>query len=442
MIYDLAVDRCTKPADWSIEPLDAIADVVGGGTPDTNIPEYWNPPEIAWVTPTDITASPGPRLSATSRSISSAGLRNCSAELLPAGTTLLTSRATIGECRIAGVPVATNQGFASLVPKDGTDSKFLFYLAQSLKPVFVRLAAGTTFVEVSRREIRRIRVCIPSDPAERAEIGRILTIADDALAVAGEKLTNARRLKTALMQRIFTRGIPGRHTRFKETRIGEVPDDWEVMPLHRLATAVSGIALNSDRQPRFHPRRYLTVINVQRERLDLTEVRQMEVLPHEIPNALLEENDIVVVEGHANTLEIGRAALITHEAVGFAYQNHLFRVRLLPNVEINQFFLLYVLNSERVRRHWAATCNTSSGLNTINHRGLRRLPIVKPQPEEQEEIVAMMKNANDSISSCEAELAAVSKLKSALLQNLLTGRARVKVPENIDGNYAAASRTA
>lgn len=440
MIYDLPVEKSAKPQDWKIETIAGIADVVGGGTPDTNVPEYWSPPDVPWVTPTDITASPGPILLRTARCISQAGLDNCSATLLPVSTTLLTSRATIGECRIAGISVATNQGFASLVPKGDTDAQFLYYLAQSVKPAFVRLAAGTTFVEVSRREIRRVKVCVPTDSEECAQIGRVLGLADKAVAAAESKLTSARRLKTALMQQLFTRGIPGRHMRFEQSKIGEIPEEWDVVPLYKLATAVSGIALNADRQPRFHPRQYLTVINVQRERLDLTEVRQMDVFPNELPDALLEKDDIVVVEGHANALEIGRAARITSEAVGFAYQNHLFRVRLLPEAKIDRAFLLCVLNSERVRRHWAATCNTSSGLNTINHRGLRRLLIQRPQPEEQEEIVSWMTSANNSISACEAELEAVSRLKRALLQNLLTGRVRVRIPQNVDGNYAS-SRT-
>src|SRR5438105_2619735 len=117
MIYDLLVERSAQPSDWSISPIKSLVDVVGGGTPDTAVPEYWNPPEIPWLTPTDITSCQSIVLSKTERSISQKGLDNSSAVLLPIGTTLLTSRATVGECKLAGVEVATNQGFASLVPK-------------------------------------------------------------------------------------------------------------------------------------------------------------------------------------------------------------------------------------------------------------------------------------------------------------------------------------
>src|SRR5262249_9379809 len=133
----------------------------------------------------------------------------------------------------------SNQGFASLVPRDGIDARFLFYLAQAIKSVFVRLAAGTTFVEVSRREIRRVKVCVPADPKERATIGRALTLADEALMAAEAQVTAALRLKSALMQQLFTRGIPGWHATFKQTKIGEIPERWDLPQLRRLLVSSS-----------------------------------------------------------------------------------------------------------------------------------------------------------------------------------------------------------
>lgn len=427
MIYDLAVEGSARPSDWVVNTLAELADVVGGGTPDTGNSEYWNPPEVAWATPTDITACIGTVLTRTERAISNAGLRNCSATLLPRDATLLTSRATIGECRLAGIPIATNQGFASLVPKEGVDPQFLFYLAQSLKRVFTRLAAGTTFIEVSRREIRRVSVCVPSCAEERTRIGEIFAAVDVTLGLSRERLAAAITVKRALMQQLFTKGIPGRHSHHKETKIGAIPMSWELVALGTIATIVSGIALNPEREARFHPRQYLTVVNVQRERLDLSEVRFMEVFPEEVPAALLEQGDIVLVEGHANSSEIGRAAMITEDAAGFAFQNHLFRIRLQPGVTMTRLFLLGVFNSERVRRHWVATCNTSSGLNTINRRGVRRLLIPQPPLGEQEKIADLLESSNQNIARCEDELLAIARLKQSLLQNLLTGKVRVRV---------------
>ncbi len=149
----------------------------------------------------------------------------------------------MGECKIAGVQVATNQGFASLVPKQATDPDFLFYLAQSARPAFVRLAAGSTFTEISRREVRRIKVCIPTNPDEILMIGETLKAADAAIRAAQTELHKTQRVKAALLQQLFTKGLPGRHQRFKQTKIGEVPEDWALPTLGSFADIEAGVAL-------------------------------------------------------------------------------------------------------------------------------------------------------------------------------------------------------
>jgi type I restriction enzyme S subunit len=180
IIYDLALQDANLATGWEIKTIHDIAQVVGGGTPDTNVAEFWNPPAIHWATPTDVTACRGIFMSNTERGISHAGAESCAATVIPSDSILLTSRATIGECRINTVPMATNQGFASLVPRVRTDYLYLFYLAQFLKPCFVRLACGSTYLEVSRREIRRVRYACP-EPDERTLIGETLLKIDNAL---------------------------------------------------------------------------------------------------------------------------------------------------------------------------------------------------------------------------------------------------------------------
>jgi type I restriction enzyme S subunit len=115
------------PPGWSDTTIGEVAEVVGGGTPSTGNPEYWNG-GILWATPTDVTALESRYISQTKTTISGAGLRNSGASLLPARSVLVTSRATIGACAINTVPMATNQGFASLIPKDNLSTEFLYYV--------------------------------------------------------------------------------------------------------------------------------------------------------------------------------------------------------------------------------------------------------------------------------------------------------------------------
>jgi type I restriction enzyme S subunit len=202
LIYDLPLLSYAEDCEWPIRSVGDIATVIGGATPDTSMPQYWHPAEFAWATPTDITACNGIYISRTDRCISQRGLESCSATLLPPMSCLLTSRATIGECRLNTIPMATNQGFASLVSKDGIDPYFLFYLTYHLRPTFTRISAGTTYTEISKREVRRVRCRVPESEDEQHKIGLALKSVDDALACTPDESLGL--LRRSLIQNLLT----------------------------------------------------------------------------------------------------------------------------------------------------------------------------------------------------------------------------------------------
>jgi type I restriction enzyme S subunit len=419
VIYELPVESSARPADWIVQSLAQLADVVGGGTPDTSVPKYWNPPEIPWVTPTDITACSEPVLTRAERAISADGLRNSSAALLPVGSTLLTSRATIGECRLAGIPVATNQGFASLMPKDGVDSRFLFYLAQTITPTLVRLAAGTTFMEVSRREIRRVNVCVPSAPAERAAIGRIGAAADDALEIAKSKLNAAQRLKTALMQQLFSDGVPGRHARFNETKLGRIPEGWEVLKLKKCGVWGSGGTPDRDNKAFWGG----TIPWIKSGEVDYrpitdTDEKITEVGAVSINGELLPVGTLLIAMYGAGVTR-GKAALLgirayINQAIAF----------FKGNEQTDNEWLLYWFerNYERVR-----TLAGGANQDNLSLYLIKNLEIARPRREEQSQIVSILNDSSNVISTSAAEILALDRVKRSILQNLLTGRVRVRV---------------
>jgi type I restriction enzyme S subunit len=150
-------DQALVHADWSTSTFDDIANVSGGGTPSTKLPEYWDG-EVSWATPTDITNLDGPYLFTTGRRISEAGLRACASPLYNAGSILMTSRATIGAFAIADVPTAVNQGFIVVVPTDPTLKWWIFHEMRSRVDEFISLANGATFLELSRGNFRRLKI--------------------------------------------------------------------------------------------------------------------------------------------------------------------------------------------------------------------------------------------------------------------------------------------
>ena len=144
--------------DWRAKYLKDVCQVIGGGTPETSKPNYWNG-NIQWFTPTEIKRD---FVCRSERTISELGLKNSSAKLLPKGTILLTTRATIGEVAIALEECATNQGFQSLVVKNGHNNVFVFNWLKEHKHEFIKRASGSTFPEISKSEIEKIEINIPS----------------------------------------------------------------------------------------------------------------------------------------------------------------------------------------------------------------------------------------------------------------------------------------
>ncbi len=157
----------------TVKTFDAFTDIYGGGTPSTAVPDYWGG-EVAWATPTDVTALPHPYLSRTGRSLTDAGLAACSSRLHPAGSLLMTSRATIGAFAIAQEAMAVNQGFIVLDPRRAIDRWWLLHELMSRVDEMIARANGSTFLELSRGSFRNMLFPVPSD----AELAAFHAVAD------------------------------------------------------------------------------------------------------------------------------------------------------------------------------------------------------------------------------------------------------------------------
>lgn len=154
------------PRGWSVARIGELVQTVGGGTPSTKEPEYWEDGEIHWTTPRDLSGLESPVLLDTARKISEAGLEKISSGVLPEGTVLLSSRAPVGYTAIAQIPLAVNQGYIA-IPPGGRLSSFyvLFWLRENLERIKGR-AGGTTFQEISKKNFRPMLAIEPPKEAQ------------------------------------------------------------------------------------------------------------------------------------------------------------------------------------------------------------------------------------------------------------------------------------
>lgn len=189
------------PNDWLVQPIAEIAEVIGGGTPSTSIESYWNG-TINWFTPTEVGEQ---KYSSNSdRKISSAGLDNSSAKMLPTGTILLTSRASIGDLSILLSPATTNQGFQSLVAKGNTFNEFIYYSMLLRKSEFLKYASGSTFLEISPAKVRAIKTPVPPTIFEQKAIATALSDMDAEIEELETKRDKYKLIKQGMMQELLT----------------------------------------------------------------------------------------------------------------------------------------------------------------------------------------------------------------------------------------------
>lgn len=148
------------PESWEWVRLEELGEIIGGGTPKTSTPEFWDG-DIAWLTPADMKNIKGKYASSGARNITQQGLDKSSARLMPSGTVLYSSRAPIGYIAIADNNISTNQGFKSLVPINTEISEYMYYCLISRTNNIVSRASGTTFKEISGSEFGLTVVPIP-----------------------------------------------------------------------------------------------------------------------------------------------------------------------------------------------------------------------------------------------------------------------------------------
>ena len=185
--------------EWETKPINDLAVVIGGGTADNTIKSYWDG-EIQWFTPSEI--GKNKYVDSSLRTITEEGLNNSSAKLLPPNTILLSSRATIGECSLSLRECATNQGFQSLVSKK-CYVDFLYYLIQTKKRDLIRKSCGSTFLEISANEVRKIQVSVPTD-VEQQKIAGLLSLIDERIATQNKIIEDLKKLKSAIRKKMFS----------------------------------------------------------------------------------------------------------------------------------------------------------------------------------------------------------------------------------------------
>lgn len=209
---------------WKEYKINDIARVVGGGTPRTSNPDYWNG-DIPWITPRDLTGYSKMYIDGGERSITSKGLNKSSTQLLPKGTVLLTSRAPIGYVAIAKNNICTNQGFKSLIlNEDLAYNQFIYYWIKNNVDYLQSIGTGTTFAEISGSVVKEIEILLPPLSEQKA-IAEVLSSLDDKIDLLHRQNETLEEMAQTLFRQWF---------------VEEAEEDWEKKPLSFFGEIICG----------------------------------------------------------------------------------------------------------------------------------------------------------------------------------------------------------
>ncbi len=214
------MDALTTPSNWQRVRLGDIAEIIGGGTPSTQITSFWNG-SINWFTATEIGIAK--YVYKSQRTITPLGLKKSSAKLLPIGTILLTSRASIGDCAILKVVATTNQDFQSLIPLEKINNEFLYYLMLTLKNKLLKLASGSIFLGVSPNKIKNLLIPLPP-LNEQIAIANILSGLDRYLYSLDALILKKESVKKALSFELLSqrKRLKGFNQAWQKVRLGDI----------------------------------------------------------------------------------------------------------------------------------------------------------------------------------------------------------------------------
>jgi len=383
---------------WLCGEIKDIGEVIGGGTPDTTILDYWGG-DINWFTPTEIKQK---YISESSRKISKIGLNKSSAKLLPPGTLLLTTRATVGDVSISNLESSTNQGFQSILVNKDNINEFFYYWILKNKNKFLKLANGSTFPEISGKEVKKIKIIYP-EREEQQKIADFLSTIDNWINNLKQQKENLWSYKKGIMQKIFSQEI-----RFKDAN-GINFAEWEKKKLKNIAKIYDGTHQTPKYLKEGIP--FYSVEHLTANNFNNTKFISRDIFEKENKKVKIEKNDILMTR----IGDIGTARLIDWDVNASFYVS----LALIKQSEkINSKYLSKYISSISFKKElWKRTIHVAFP-KKINLGEIGESNVLVPSIHEQQKIADFLSSIDDLIELKENKINETENWKKGLMQQM------------------------
>ena len=397
-------------SEWKEYRLNEIGTVVGGATPSTMHPEYYDG-SIPWITPKDLTNWKDVYISKGERSITEAGYKSASCKIMPRGSVLFSSRAPIGYIAIAANDICTNQGFKSVVPNpDLVESVFLYYSLLYNRERIKELGSGTTFAEISGKVMSNVCIRIPSLQEQRS-IASILSSLDSKIENNRKICANLEAQAQALFKHWFIDFAPFKDGKFVESELGMIPEGWRVGTLTDILENIKYTIKQGD----FPELPYLPIDSIPMYSFLVNDIKDNSEAQSSL--ILFKKYDILV----------GAMRVYFHRVIPAPFdgitRSTCFVLR--PKVWNFYSFALCSVNSNQAILHAQKTSKGSTMPYAVWEGGLGAFSIVIPPESVAREFNYLIKKYIDIIQYTYFENQKLTSLRDTLLPKLMSGEIKV-----------------
>ncbi|MFZ5621496.1 MAG: restriction endonuclease subunit S [Pseudomonadota bacterium] len=423
--------RESRADSWIPTTLEAITKrLVNGGTPPTEIQNYWKG-DTPWITGADFT---GAGIGEFRRFVSQEAVTQTATNVIAKGELLLVTRTGVGKLAIAPCDIAISQDITGVYPdREKVDVAFLYHRMRQGVEDLKKLNQGTSINGIVRRDLLAYPIDLPPLAQQRC-IAEILSTLDEAIEQTEALIAKMQQIKAGLMHDIFTRGVtpdgqlrPPRETApqlYKESPLGWIPKEWETRTLRSclVESPVNGIYKPASEigsgallvgQTAFTPERSID--------FDLS--RRASITQDELRRYGLVVNDILVSRVFATIDGVGQPTLVPIVPEPAVYESNMMRLRC--DMHVVRPVLLFEWLRSHVLRRFIINGASASNQTSINQRVLNSLPIPLPDGDEQHRIIAVVQAHDNRYEIEQRGLKKLQQLKRGLMHDLLTGTVRV-----------------
>ncbi len=396
--------------DWKMQTLGSVINLIGGGTPKTSIPEYWNG-DIPWLSVVDFNSS-NKYVFDAEKKITMKGLANSSSKMLKSGDIIISARGTVGALAVLASPMAFNQSCYGIRGIEGQSiTEYLYYLLKDTIANLKQISHGGVFDTITRETFNAITVSLPSYPEQKA-IAAILSSLDDKIDLLHRQNKTLESMAETLFRQWF---------------IEEVQEEWENTTLSCHTEVMRGLSYKGSGLSDSGLGMPMHNLNSIYEGGGYKEVGIKYYTGEFKERHLVRNGDIIVAnteQGHEFRL-IGFPAIVpSFYGEKGLFSQHIYRVNLKENSYLTTAFLYYLLMTPNVREQVISATNGST-VNMLAIDGLQRPKFKLPPKEKVAEFSEIVISSWKKKELNHFQIRTLEKLRDTLLPKLMSGEVRV-----------------